>query len=1050
MYIPPNSNVISGDRVRLQSGILDGLRGDVSVGYWYIMTGSRISSLDLNVTIWDRGTGRSSSYIATARQPDVWNHMCQNAHRLSGNVSVIFEARYMVTVGNPSIAIDDVIIQPGTHCTMTSLPVATLPLSTNAISVSCNFDNSICGYTNVQQKVDDFDWTRNRGPTGSTLTGPDTDHTTGKGFYMYVEASSPRVAGDYAMLESPSFVASGNQRLHFWYSVYGLNIGALRVYIKQFNQSTGISSLGKPVFQDTQAVLNGSIWKRGCFEIPKMDTPSQVVFEGIIGIDYKSDIAIDDVVLDMGNCSTLPGGQWSQWGQWSSCSHTCGNATRIRRRSCSLISGCKGSSQQSQMCTYVYCTVSCNFDSGICGYTDMTGDFSWIRNQGSTISTATGPNSDHTTGKDFYMYIETSSPRVNGDTASIQSPEFDPEGSQRLTFWYSAYGSTIGSLTVSLTYKTFLGLIPHTTELFYTNKSTSTSDWQFVCANIPPNTGTKAHITFQGVRGTSYYGDIAIDDVKLERGQCSSSTTTVGPTGTSATTTSTMASSSTSSTTSSTIPTTSSSSTSSIVGTWSHWYSDPCSTSCGNGTRTRIRHCSTGSDVHCGGSGLETIPCNDGPCPVHGNWGSWSSYSQCSVSCGSGNMTRYRSCDSPVPQLGGNDCIGANITTKICHQGTCVVNGNWSDWQTWSTCSKSCDSGTRTRDRSCDNPTPKNGGNNCTGNMTEVESCNNVTCPEWSHWFYEPCSATCGNGTMQRIRHCSTGNDVDCGGGESVGRVFCNDGLCPVHGNWGSWSSYSQCSVSCGSGNMTRYRSCDSPVPQLGGNDCVGVNTSTKACALGACIVDGSWSNWNDWTMCTVSCNNGTRSRTRSCDNPAPTTGGLDCNGNSTEIENCNVFKCPEWSEWFYGNCQVTCGNGNVTRIRHCSSGVDQDCGPQNPVETISCNEGPCPVDGGWGDWTTWTPCSQSCGNGTRDRNRTCDNPAPQDGGLYCRGSSNDTEKCLVVECPYWLPFQQITACSVTCGQGFAQMKRNCSTGIQSDCPGSPYDERPCKIQTCV
>ncbi len=50
------------------------------------------------------------------------------------------------------------------------------------------------------------------------------------------------------------------------------------------------------------------------------------------------------------------------------------------------------------------------------------------------------------------------------------------------------------------------------------------------------------------------------------------------------------------------------------------------------------------------------------------------------------------------------------------------VNGGWSDW---SSCSASCGGGTRTR--SCNNPSPANGGSTCSGAGTE--SCNNQSCP---------------------------------------------------------------------------------------------------------------------------------------------------------------------------------------------------------------------------------------------------------------------------------------------------------------------------------
>ena len=64
------------------------------------------------------------------------------------------------------------------------------------------------------------------------------------------------------------------------------------------------------------------------------------------------------------------------------------------------------------------------------------------------------------------------------------------------------------------------------------------------------------------------------------------------------------------------------------------------------------------------------------------------------------------------------------------------VHGGWEHfelWSNWSDCSKSCDGGSRrrTRKRSCTNPSPKYGGNNCAGadSETAVETCNTFRCP---------------------------------------------------------------------------------------------------------------------------------------------------------------------------------------------------------------------------------------------------------------------------------------------------------------------------------
>lgn len=53
--------------------------------------------------------------------------------------------------------------------------------------------------------------------------------------------------------------------------------------------------------------------------------------------------------------------------------------------------------------------------------------------------------------------------------------------------------------------------------------------------------------------------------------------------------------------------------------------------------------------------------------------------------------------------------------------------------------------------------------------------------------------------------------------------------------------------------------------------------------------VDGAWSEWSQWTDCNTTCDNGTRSRSRECDNPAPNGGGIDCIGSSVQTELCET-----------------------------------------------------------------------------------------------------------------------------------------------------------------
>uniref|UniRef100_A0A669BAE3 Complement component C7 n=1 Tax=Oreochromis niloticus TaxID=8128 RepID=A0A669BAE3_ORENI len=80
--------------------------------------------------------------------------------------------------------------------------------------------------------------------------------------------------------------------------------------------------------------------------------------------------------------------------------------------------------------------------------------------------------------------------------------------------------------------------------------------------------------------------------------------------------------------------------------------------------------------------------------------------------------------------------------------------------------------------------------------------------------------------------------------------------------------------------------------PLLTGSECRCVcrpGTSGRACENGAVIgeqpgvIHGSWSCWSSWGACS----GGQRSRTRSCNNPAPSRGGQHCTGLQVEQKPC-------------------------------------------------------------------------------------------------------------------------------------------------------------------
>lgn len=57
-------------------------------------------------------------------------------------------------------------------------------------------------------------------------------------------------------------------------------------------------------------------------------------------------------------------------------------------------------------------------------------------------------------------------------------------------------------------------------------------------------------------------------------------------------------------------------------------------------------------------------------------------------------------------------------------------------------------------------------------------------------------------------------------------------------------------------------------------------------------------------------------------------------------------------------------------------------------------------VHGNWASWASWGSCTVTCGGGTKDRSRTCTNPAPQYLGNDCVGSGADRTDCNTHHCP--------------------------------------------------
>ncbi|XP_028452518.1 adhesion G protein-coupled receptor B2 isoform X2 [Perca flavescens] len=220
------------------------------------------------------------------------------------------------------------------------------------------------------------------------------------------------------------------------------------------------------------------------------------------------------------------------------------------------------------------------------------------------------------------------------------------------------------------------------------------------------------------------------------------------------------------------------------------------------------------------------------------------------------------------------------------------------------------------------------------------------------------------------------------------------------------WSQWSVCSLTCGQGWQVRTRSCvSSPYGTL----CSGALRETRMCNNTASCpgepgitgsVHGLWEEWSSWSLCSVTCGRGSRTRTRKCVNGG---GAVACGRPESQTKLCNIAVCPvegQWLEWGpWSRCSVTCNTGTQQRQRRCSASVHgwAECkGPHQ--ESRECTNHSCSGGGNWGNWNHWSLCSKTCDSGWQRRFRMCEGTGIQ--GYPCDGSGEEVRSCNEKKCP--------------------------------------------------
>ncbi|XP_047190205.1 adhesion G protein-coupled receptor B1 isoform X9 [Scophthalmus maximus] len=254
--------------------------------------------------------------------------------------------------------------------------------------------------------------------------------------------------------------------------------------------------------------------------------------------------------------------------------------------------------------------------------------------------------------------------------------------------------------------------------------------------------------------------------------------------------------------------------------------------------------------------------------------------------------------------------------------------------------------------------------------------------------------------------------------------------------------------------------------------------------------INGGWTVWSLWAQCSSECGGGIQIRTRTCQSP-PEESYL-CEGVVEEGRPCNSQPCTgkgrhhsrsqslrsvdsrkrddvdkprggpqspqtdsasgeEWSAWSV--CSATCGEGWQSRTRFCvSSSYSTQCSGPLREQRPCNNSAVCPVHGAWDEWSPWSLCSSTCGRGYRSRTRSC--APPQFGGDACEGPEKQTKFCNIAVCPVdglWNEWSSWSTCSASCSNGTMQRTRECNGPSYggSECRGEWLETVDCFLREC-
>ncbi|KHJ97773.1 thrombospondin type 1 domain protein [Oesophagostomum dentatum] len=501
------------------------------------------------------------------------------------------------------------------------------------------------------------------------------------------------------------------------------------------------------------------------------------------------------------------------------------------------------------------------------------------------------------------------------------------------------------------------------------------------------------------------------------------------------------------------------------------------------------------------------------PKKVDGGFSAWSTPNCNQCTCnpiidGVGLAISRRTCSNPYPANGGEDCSGSTIRAIICN--------------------KSCPKQLQTVDEyiteKCTEHKKLKNDQDLTGSGSQLNRFPQRACKVFcdvanrlggqrNYRFFGdnlPDGTSCGYD-----RYCLDGEclQLSCSNNALIGRdLSCPTETCPSDGvplwkgEWGQWSLWTTCTVTCGGGYRKRSRSCSVK------GRCDGPETETEQCSTASCPATNTnggsqWTSWTEWNLCSVTCGRGSQARYRKCVT-AHHSIAFDCPGEPSKphdgiriSKSAHVMRVHA-TELEFGHrgpngalvqhlvvlerwCEQEDVIGSLAMAQHMREGLVTMVFAHHPRDTghlgmsgptavdcvdvvfdpeagmarscngsgcqghgsdqSFCNEQPCEANiGEWATWSPWSQCSATCGAGVKRRTRYCRTGS-------CPGNYKESAICNDRECESrnaaWGGWGYWSTCSETCGDGIRKRVRKCYGSGQ--CGGNEYEKQSCFVRAC-